>query len=764
MNTTPRDVTNNLGSPGYKKAAAVVLLIMSLGGMLALSADNTLGSLKKEATHGELRTVDKEAMINFDGLAEMEKLSPHLYTQKPKPSLESPLRSRSRPQDPATTFLKTNEQPSAASLVVTQTQLAALAPSFALPPSPLPSASFPAVLDNGTTLNPDTHGAVGPNHLVVTLNSGVTVQDRSGKVLSSISQNAFWASVGASNIFDPRVLYDPYAQRWIFTAQADPGGNNPGLLIAVSATSDPRGNWYLKFIDLDKSAPLFGDSPKAGFNKDWIVVQVNIFSKTNLNFVSSDVYVFNKTNFYAGGSIVPTRFTSPYASQVPATVYDPDLAEVYLAYNYSGSVPEFDIDTGIRSHYGELYLWTISGPVSSPQLEFASIVYSCEECTWADWTPQANFLPQLGSTNKISPGDSRLQNLVFRDGTYYTCHTVFFPTNNPKTAVVQWWQFTPAYPFNGSLVLTQDRIVDSTGGFFAFPSIAVNRYSQYLIGYTRFSSNSYPSANYTFVTADDFARGDTTLKLGESSYRKLDSNGLNRWGDWSATTVDPLNDTDFWTIQEYAATNGSSTILWGTWWGRIGPPMNLSIRSEAAPDPVLMGGTLTYDLSLYNDSVLAAGGVVVSNLLSPEVSFVSASASQGSCGHSNGIVICNLATVDTFARLSIVVRTRESGSITNVATVTSTSSDSFTNDNTAMTISTVEPLVLGLYICYTPSEHPILTFNSISGGVYIVEYKNDLNESEWTPLATLNGTGSQLSFEGTLSPAGTTGFYRIRIE
>src|SRR5207244_478246 len=55
--------------------------------------------------------------------------------------------------------------------------------SVTLPPSPQPSASFKAVVNDGSDFNPDTQGAAGPNHLMVTLNSSVLVQDKGGNNL-----------------------------------------------------------------------------------------------------------------------------------------------------------------------------------------------------------------------------------------------------------------------------------------------------------------------------------------------------------------------------------------------------------------------------------------------------------------------------------------------------------------------------------------------------------------------------------------------------
>jgi hypothetical protein len=56
------------------------------------------------------------------------------------------------------------------------------------------------------------------------------------------------------------------------------------------------------------------------------------------------------------------------------------------------------------------------------------------------------------------------------------------------------------------------------------------------------------------------------LKAGEAWYYKDFGTGSNRWGDYSATCVDPTDDATLWTIQEYAKTPSST---WGTWWGRL---------------------------------------------------------------------------------------------------------------------------------------------------------------------------------------------------
>jgi len=72
--------------------------------------------------------------------------------------------------------------------------------------------------------------------------------------------------------------------------------------------------------------------------------------------------------------------------------------------------------------------------------------------------------------------------------------------------------------------------------------------------------------------------GEVMLKSGEASYFKDFGTGDNRWGDFTATVVDPVDDTSMWTIQEYAGENN----MWDTWWGSITPGTSVATPTPAA--------------------------------------------------------------------------------------------------------------------------------------------------------------------------------------
>ncbi len=140
-------------------------------------------------------------------------------------------------------------------------------------------ADFPAGADNGAVIPPDTQGTVGPNHLMAVLNSNVTIETRTGVVLSSIPIASFWSSLGGINeAFDPRVLFDRYADRWIISAGANAASPTAYILIGVSQTNDPTGAWNLYKVSLDANGASWADYPTLGFNGDWIVLQTNVFT------------------------------------------------------------------------------------------------------------------------------------------------------------------------------------------------------------------------------------------------------------------------------------------------------------------------------------------------------------------------------------------------------------------------------------------------------------------------------------------------------
>jgi uncharacterized repeat protein (TIGR01451 family) len=88
---------------------------------------------------------------------------------------------------------------------------------------------------------------------------------------------------------------------------------------------------------------------------------------------------------------------------------------------------------------------------------------------------------------------------------------------------------------------------------------------------------------------------------------------------------------------------------------------DLTLRLAASPDPVVTGHDVTFTMIVTNDGPEVASEVTLINTLpdpSYQVSFVSATTSQGSCARAEQLVICSLGSllVDTSAIVEVVLR------------------------------------------------------------------------------------------------------------
>lgn len=434
-------------------------------------------------------------------------------------------------------------------------------PLMLLPPSPDPTDTFQSTYDPGTSIPPDTHGAVDGNYCVTTINTTVKIQNRTGGAVSSVTLNAFWTSVlPGGGSFDPRVHYDPYTNRWIIVAVADAFDPASSILIAVSQTSNPTGAWWTYKILADGTGVDWFDYPDVGFNDKWITVSGNMFSNTGGPYGGAKVFVFDKASLLSGAGAPYTSFLRTSSSTIcPALTYDPTLKNMFMVESWNG-------------YAGQMRLWKISGNVGAETM--TSVGFPTSAARWQNssftfsGTSGADFAPQAGTANLVQTNDDRVTQCVFMNNRLWFAHNAFLPYStsvNPTRCSVQWWEIdTLANP------IQIGRIDDPTNtNFYVFPCITVNTSNDALIGFSTFSGTTYPSAAYAMryhTDPIDSIRPVHVYRHGQASYYKTFTGTKNRWGDYSGTALDPVNQLDFWTIQE---ASGSPANRWDTWWAHV---------------------------------------------------------------------------------------------------------------------------------------------------------------------------------------------------
>jgi uncharacterized repeat protein (TIGR01451 family) len=118
-------------------------------------------------------------------------------------------------------------------------------------------------------------------------------------------------------------------------------------------------------------------------------------------------------------------------------------------------------------------------------------------------------------------------------------------------------------------------------------------------------------------------------------------------------------------------------------------PTDLSLTKTDSADPVTVGDTFSYVLTVRNLGAMDAASVTVTDNLPGKISYVSATPSSGSCQKSGRKVTCDLGQVNAggSATVTITVKATKSGTVSNTASLTS--ADDTNAANNVATQSTV---------------------------------------------------------------------------
>jgi hypothetical protein len=395
-------------------------------------------------------------------------------------------------------------------------------------------------------LEPDTNGAVGATQFVQWTNVSFAVYDKTSGALvkGPVLGNTLWKGFGGpcetKNSGDPIAQYDKAAGRWVMMQHATPGSGPYYMCVAVSTTSDATGTFNRYAFSLPNDFP---DYPKIGVWPDAYYISMDMAKPGNWSLVGPYVCALNRNSMLAGLSATSQCFqlASKYLSLLPS---DLDGSTPPPA----GS-PNYLVNLGANS----LNIWQFHVDFSNPSNTTLIGPTSIPVATFSQACGGAVCIPQLGTHQQLdSLGDRVMYRLGYRNFGDHEALVVNHSIVAGSSVGVRWYEIRSP----GNPVIYQQGTYAPDSNYRWMGSIAIDKVGDIAVGYSVSSSTMNPSISFTGrVPSDPLGTLESEASIMDGTGSQ--TAGVNRWGDYSAMTVDPIDDCTFWYTNEYLRANGT---------------------------------------------------------------------------------------------------------------------------------------------------------------------------------------------------------------
>ena len=402
---------------------------------------------------------------------------------------------------------------------------------------------------------PDTNGAVGATQYVQWVNESFAVFDKTtGAILAGFPKpgNALWSGFGGgcqtNNDGDPIVQYDKLANRWVLTQFSV--STTPYLqCVAVSTSSDATGSYNRYSFSYGNIQ--FPDYPKLGVWPDAYYISFNIFNNGS-SFAGSKVCAYDRTAMLAGLAATQQCFqlSTSFGGLLPSDLDGP-------ANPPPAGSPNFFLNFGTNS----LNLWkfhvdwatpansALIGPTSIPVAAFSA---ACNG---------GNCIPQSGTAQKLdSLADRLMYRLAYRNFGDHEALVVNHSVTAGSSVGVRWYELRSP---NTTPTVFQQGTYAPDSNYRWMGSIAMDKSGDIALGYSVSSSTMNPAIRFTGRAPTDTLGTLQAENVSHNGSGSQSGFNLSRWGDYSALTVDPVDDCTFWYTNEYLKANGA--FNWSTW-------------------------------------------------------------------------------------------------------------------------------------------------------------------------------------------------------
>jgi hypothetical protein len=403
---------------------------------------------------------------------------------------------------------------------------------------------------------PDPTIAAGPTHIIVAVNTSMAFYTRAGVKKFETTFGSWFAKLSEgqnTSLFDPRVIYDQYAQHFIVVvAGIRTSDSRSWFFLAVSKTSNPEGEWAQWALDMQLNGKTktsnWADFPGVGLDQKGIYLTANMFSFTTDNFANAKIRVLDKTKVYQFGTITWADFFNLHDATG-------QLAFTIQPVHSYGTVDREYLVSSNDDHGTKLTLWSIQNPsAAKPALLKKGVTVSTYK-----FPPDA---PQKGGGADVNTSDARFDTHgIFAGGFIYASHPVGFDWGSGEVSAIRIYQLSAAGAVVQEITYGADKL------YYFYPALEVDSRGNIVVLFNRCGSNEFVGIHYTGRKLNDAAgklQNSTLLKMSAANYQSQDDSGRNRWGDYNTVALDPVDDS-VWLYSEFA----TQATRWSTQVGKV---------------------------------------------------------------------------------------------------------------------------------------------------------------------------------------------------
>jgi hypothetical protein len=437
-------------------------------------------------------------------------------------------------------------------------------------PTPTIGMSFQANgFNNGTPT--DNEVAIGNNgQLISVQNSSVfRYNTNTSQNLGLQSLSVFFSGLGVTaSKYDPKVLYDPQANRFIVVCLAGYLSNNTHILVGFSNSDSINGTWNL--YDLPGNPfndTLWTDYPMIAVNNNELFITANLLHDNQpwqTGFVETVVWQLNKWDGYSGDSI---------RTELHSGINTNGRAVRNLCPVEAGGVPTnaadmyFVSDRNLDASNDTIFLVHISDTANSPT---QSVTVTMLESNISYWAPIPADQP--GTGGMLQTNDARILGaFMVNNMIQFVSATLDTATGN--TGIYHGVIQNPATAPAVTAYIYADTALD-----YGYPNIAWCGYNgtdnTAMIQVLHASATVFPG--FSVLVAD--GAGDISsrlqVKAGVGAVSLI--SGDERWGDYTGIQRKYDQGGTCWVNGYYGNANGTHA----TWVAEIGRSADVGIAEQ----------------------------------------------------------------------------------------------------------------------------------------------------------------------------------------